>query len=842
MIPAPSQHVFLRSISRLGFFTASCLIVSSVLFISSAFADEEGELWSLLPLNDGFVTAVTEDNASSVSSNSNPVDFWISQTLKDRGLSMSCPEDHARLLRRVSLDVTGLPPSPESIQQALGSSEDWDRVYEKWVDEALASPRYGERWAQHWLDVIRWAETVGFETNLARSNAWHYRDWVINAFNEDKPYDEFVFEQIAGDTLGSDAALGFLVAGPANLPGQIGRDEESMRQARQDELDETIRTVSQGILGLTVGCARCHDHKFDPISQKDYYSMQAVFAGLNYGDRRLRGEKNDRWAKEAEPLAEKLVELEKDYQARQSHYGLRPPLDQTEVEEFQPLRAKAVKMWIDASESNASASLYELEVWSRSCGDSSSSKNVALASSGAQVTASSFALENQTRHPDNLIDGGYDDRQDFPWRSGRGGPAWAQIDFQEPADIDRVVWRAGYSVPVNYRIEVQLADTDEWVEVAHTRDRTPRINDGRGADQVTVDGLTAEETKSFLELTRSIRQTRGELGRLQAGPQTYAAHFSEDPAPTWLLNRGDSMQRSEKVPPAAPEVIGDLGLDLNAPEVDRRVGLAKLMTEHPLPYRVIANRVWQHHFGRGLVDTPSDFGRQGSKPTHPELLDWMAAFLQENNGSLKALHKVILMSNTYRQSSQPKAEALSVDAESKWLWRYPPHRLEAEAIRDSILMVSGKINYQMGGPGFDFFNQRGGLSDYHPRETFDESGWRRMVYAHKIRMQSVDIFGALDCPDAGQMQPKRTRSITPIQALSLLNSPFILRQSQFLAERAMKEAPEDLKIQIQRCVKWVWLRDPNDLELDALMGLAQEHGLDQVARTLFNTSEFLYIQ
>lgn len=615
-----------------------------------------------------------------------------------------------------------------------------------------------------------------------------------------------------------------------------------MRQARQDELDETIRTVSQGILGLTVGCARCHDHKFDPISQKDYYSMQAVFAGLNYGDRRLRGEENDRWAKEAEPLAERLVGLERDYLERQSLYVLRPPLERNQEEMFPPLRARAVKMWIDASESHASASLYELEVWSRSCVDNPQSKNVALALSGAQATASSFALENQTRHPDNLNDGGYDDRQDFPWRSAAGGGAWAQIDFQSPAEIERVVWRAGYSVPVDYRIEVQLADTGEWVEVAHTRDRTPRINDGRGADHVTVDGMTAEETKSFLELTRSIRQTRGELGRLRAGPQTYAAHFSEEPATTWLLRRGDPMQRAEKVPPAAPGVIGDLGLDLNAPEVDRRVGLAKIMTEHPLPYRVIANRVWQHHFGRGLVDTPSDFGRQGSEPTHPELLDWMAVFLQENSGSLKALHKVILMSDTYRQSSQPRAEALNKDAESKWLWRYPPHRLEAEAIQDSILTASGKINHQMGGPGFDFFNQRGGLSDYHPKEAFDESGWRRMVYAHKIRMQSVDIFGALDCPDAGQMQPKRTRSITPIQALSLMNSPFLLRQSKFLAERAIKEAPENLMNQVRSCVKWVWLRDPNAAELDALMELSVEHGLDQVARTLFNTSEFLYLQ
>ncbi len=799
------------------------------------------ELWSLQPLNLG-VKHFSEQKTLNlgVKDLAHSIDRFIQEKLDIQNLQISPPADRGRLLRRVSLDLTGLPPDPEELQAALNSEADWERVYESWVDQALASPRYGERWAQHWLDVIRWAETVGFETNLPRPNAWHYRDWVIEALNADMPYAEFVYHQVAGDLTEKDAALGFLVAGPANLPGQIGRDEESMRQARQDELDETIRTVSQGILGLTVGCARCHDHKFDPISQKDYYAMQAVFAGLQYGDRRLRGPENDEWVQKAVPLEEELREKEQLYEQTWRQHGLRPPLSGVEEALFDPIKAEKVRMWIDASESNASASLYEFEVWAPDSTEDSS-RNVALASLGATATASSFALENQTRHPDNLNDGRYDDRQDFPWRAGQGGAAWIEIELAEAEEIDRIFWRAGYSVPVNYRIEV-LNSCGDWIEVAHTRDRAPRISDRRSAEQVQIAGLSRDEVQSLLKLTGSIQHLRNEVGRLKSGPQTYAASFNDDPPTTWLLKRGDPMQRADALAPAVPVVLGDLGLEINAAENQRRKAFVETITEHPLFWRVIANRVWQHHFGRGLVNTPSDFGNQGTAPTHPELLDWLALFLQKNNGSLKALHKEILMTRTYRQSSRPNERGLEVDAESKWLWRFPPRRLEAEAIRDSILRVSGKLNLKMGGPGFDFFNQRGGLSDYHPKETFDENGWRRMIYAHKIRMQAIDIFGALDCPDFGQMQPKRTRSITPIQALGLLNSPFVLRQAEFATERIRQELSQtDTECAIRRATQLIWLRDPDPSEMKQLTQLARNHGLEQVFRVLFNSSAFLYL-
>jgi hypothetical protein len=279
-------------------------------------------------------------------------------------------------------------------------------------------------------------------------------------------------------------------------------------------------------------------------------------------------------------------------------------------------------------------------------------------------------------------------------------------------------------------------------------------------------------------------------------------------------------------------------------EIDRRRMLVDHLTQsdHPLTARVMANRVWQHHFGVGLVETASDFGRMGTAPTHPELLDWLAIEFVENHWSIKHLHRLIVTSQTYTQSSRPRRDALRVDAETRLLWRYPTRRLDAEAIRDSVLMVSGKLNLQMYGRGFDFFNQRGGLSDYRPKETFDTDGWRRMIYAHKIRMQSVDVFGAFDCPDAGQMTPRRSQSITPIQSLGLLNSPFMNRQAAFFAARISELADGDVAAAIRNAFEIALTRAPTHDEEQALLQLARDHGLDQACRVILNTSEFVSLQ
>ncbi len=793
-------------------------------FIATAMVAAE-EHWSLRPMK-----------RAIVSGENHPIDFFIGQKLSEKNLTFSAEADRTTLLRRVTLDLTGLPPAPEAVQAFAQDKRSTDAVLTETVDELLASPRYGERWAQHWLDVIRWAETVGFETNGERAAAWHYRDWVIHALNADLPYDQFISDQLAGDVTGADAALGFLVSGPANLPGQVGRDEEAMRSARQDELDEVIRTVSQSLFGLTIGCARCHDHKFDPILQRDYYGMQAVFAGLRYGNRRLRGTQNDEWASQVPATQKRLGGLREKLEAQRVQLKLRKPLANVHTDKFAPVAARAIRMNIRATANGSPASLYEFEAWT------TGNKNAALASGGAKPSASSFALANQTRHFENLTDGSVDRRQAFPWVAAKGGPAWLRVDFAEPATLNRITWHNGSSVPADYTIEVLRSD-GEWLTVAHTEDRLPRNDDTRAANAVKLKNLSAEQTKALVTLIATLRQTQGELNRLAAGPQIYAASFTA-PDTTWLLRRGDPMQRLDKLAPAIPAALGQAAIAPGAPEPQRRLALARHLTQpdHPLTARVLVNRVWQNHFGTGLVDTPSDFGKMGTAPTHPELLDWLALEFVWQGWPLKKLHRLIVTSRTYRQASRPKPEALRVDANSRLLWRFPPRRLEAEAIRDGMLRVSGKLNLKMGGRGFDFFNQRGGLSDYVPKQTFDADGWRRMIYAHKVRMQSVDIFGAFDCPDAGQMKPRRTRSITPVQSLSLLNSPFANRQAAFFAERVKREAGDDSSAQIERAFRLACARAPKPSERDALQRLAKRHGLPQACRVLFNSSAFLYLQ
>ena len=763
-----------------------------------------------------------------------PVDYFVETQLRKKGLQRSPMAEREVLLRRVTLDLIGLPPTVKELDDFRTDKRSTSAAFSAVVDRLLASPRYGERWAQHWLDVIRWAETVGFETNIERPTAWHYRDWVIAAFNRDLPYDRFIRDQLAGDITGTDAALGFLVAGPALQPGQIGRDEEAMRSARQDELDEVIRTVSQAMLGLTIGCARCHDHKFDPIRQTDYYGMQAVFAGLRYGNRRLRGEENDAWTAKVPAARAKVQQLHAELDAMRKKHKLRVPLLSVQTETFKPVLVNSIRMKIAATINGRAASIYEFETWTPE------KKNVALASAGAVPSASSFALANQTRHFENLNDGSVDRRQSFPWVSASGSPAWFRIDFPKPVTLQSITWHNGSSIPADYIIEVMRPD-EVWQTVAHTMDRQPRIDDTRAPDKVKLNGLDAAQVKTLMAHISQLRAAQAELNRLSAGPQTFAASFKE-PATTWLLRRGDPMQRLEKLPPSIPNMLGKLQ-PKDATEPERRLALARHLTrpDHPLTARVLVNRVWQKHFGTGLVDTPSDFGKMGNAPTHPELLDWLASEFIRQGWSIKKLHRLILTSRTYMQANRPNAQAARIDADTRFLWRFPSRRVEAEAIRDSILFVSGKLNLKSGGRGFDFFNQRGGLSDYHPKETFEANGWRRMIYAHKVRMQAVDIFGAFDCPDAGQMKPRRTRSITPVQSLSLLNSPFANRQAGFFAERVRREAGNDTAAQVKHAFRLATSREPNARELATLKSLANQHGLEQACRVLFNTSSFLMI-
>jgi hypothetical protein len=305
------------------------------------------------------------------------------------------------------------------------------------------------------------------------------------------------------------------------------------------------------------------------------------------------------------------------------------------------------------------------------------------------------------------------------------------------------------------------------------------------------------------------------------------------------------MQRLEQVAPDVPGLIGALDLDAGATETTRRIALARAITSphNPLTPRVIVNRIWQHHFGTGLVDTPSDLGRNGARPTHPKLLDWLALDLVQHRWSLKHLHRRILLSATFCQSSRPRASALASDGDTRLLWRFPPRRLEAEALRDSILAASGRLNNRMHGQGFDFYDvPQSNFGDYVPKEEFDRSGWRRMVYGTRIRLMRPGIFGAFDCPDGGQMAPKRSRSTTPVQSLGLFNSRFVNRQAEFLAQRARKAVGADTVNQVQAMVKWTLGRRLEPEEQTVLVELARRFGPQQVGRVLLNSNEFVFLE
>ncbi|MBQ16197.1 MAG: hypothetical protein CMJ65_03630 [Planctomycetaceae bacterium] len=766
----------------------------------------------------------------------NAVDAFVFDRLREARLAPSRSADRRVLIRRAALVVTGLPPGPGEIEAFLKDRQPgaWRRV----IDRLLESPRYGERWAGHWLDLVRFAETTGYESNARISNAWHYRDYVIRALNEDRRYDRFVFEQLAGDTVGEDAATGFLVAGPRDTVKSP--DLKLTRQQRQDELDEIITATGSAFLGLTIGCARCHSHKFDPIPQRDYYSVQAIFAGVRYGDRRIRGEENDRWQARLPESRARLDRLKRQRDLLQQQHRLRPAIDLQETsEKFPAVTTRMIRLEIHATNDGAAARLDDLEAWTPR--DAGPARNVALAAAGAVADQSSYSLDNQSRLAENLIDGAR--KLNFFWRARLAGPSWVTIRFAGSRTIDRVVIKAmGGSVPVDY--DIQVPDAGGWRTIAHSRDRMLHPADNRKAESIRLAGVAAAPTAAIRELMGRLAAVRQEVDRLSAGPQGFLGRF-ETPETTYRLKRGDPLQRLEPVLPGAPGLLGSLKLAAAADDRTRRVAFARRIAaaNNPLAARVIVNRVWQHHFGTGLVDTPSDLGRNGSRPTHPGLLDWLAVDFIQNGWSLKHLHRRILLSATFQQSSRPRAPALAVDNQSRLLWRFPPRRLEAEVLRDSILAVSGKLNLRMYGPGFDFYDNPGNtFGDYVAKEEFTEAGWRRMIYGTRIRLQRPGVFGAFDCPDGGRMAPKRSRSTTPVQSLGLFNSRFVNRQAEFLAERVRGAVGEQIERQVEVMVEWALGRSADKDERSILSGLASRHGTAQVARVLLNSNEFVFLE
>jgi mono/diheme cytochrome c family protein len=970
--------------------------------------------WSLKP-----VVRPTPPSFAGAS-DGNEIDAFVRRKLTGKGLSPSQQAERRKLIRRLGLVMHGLPPNAKDVDAFVANSD--PQAWLNLVNDALKSPRYGERWAQHWLDLVRFGETHGFETNRERPNAWPYRDWIIDAFNTDKPYDRFVREQVAGDMLGEPVGVGFLVAGPHDLVK--GKDPLLRLTQRQDELADMINTTGTAFLGLTLGCARCHNHKFDPVTQKDFYSLQAVFAGVEHADRAmpLPKERNAKIATIDAQIAKLRERLQKfvrksDYAhlliddaqlAKSAGIGveqlekprgkgknpkgaqpgfaddpgsdkrmpnisggeytwwnnlpgkdvaayrplaqgrfrvwlswgaghathtrdarflidadgettttndrkeiarvdqqlladgsgkvinkslwsgfwdagihefeptaaivlqggqsgsaitadalllepvanetanaspparpnLRPALSpKHNIERFPPTEARFIRFTIERS-SSSEPCIDELEIFS-------GNQNVALAHAGAKASSSGDFV-----HPVHKLahinDGKYGNTQSWISKSKSGG--WVQIELTKASRIDRIEWgrdregRFTDRLPVEYRIEA-ATKLGQWTLLASSADRLP-ASKGKTID-TTYDFARhtpdiAKQGRQWLTVLTALSKNREKLTK---PTMIYAGKFTQ-PGPTHRLYRGEPMAKREQVEPNAIEAIGALSLKKDSPEKERRLALAKWIADrdNPLTARVIVNRLWQFHFGVGIVDTPSDFGANGTPPTHPELLDWLASELMDKDWSLKHIHRLILTSATWRQDSRPQSDALRIDGATRLLWRFPPRRLEAEAIRDCLLLASGVLDLKSGGPGFSAFEiEPENVRHYFPKKSFGPEDWRRMVYMTKVRQEKDSVFGVFDCPDASQVVPKRSRSTTPLQALNLLNSIFVNQQAELLAKRLHTEAGESTADQIKLAFTLCFGRDATADELKDAEAFIKAEGLHQFTRALLNANEFVFI-
>ncbi len=784
-------------------------------------------------------------------SNDSPaIDSFVQARLAGSDLAIQEEASPRTLLRRLYFDMTGLPPSFEETQ-AFSKAPDREVTYQKAVESILASPRYGERWAQHWLDLVRYADTHGYEVNTERKNAWPYRDYVIHAFNADKPYDQFVFEQLAGDSTGQDAATGFLVAAPALLPGQIGKDEASKRLARQDALDEIIVSTGETFLGISIGCARCHDHKFDPVSAENYYAFQAFFAGVEYGDRPIKNQAvEDQKSKDLAKVEQHLKAIEHQLILLEplasinasDHSPRRAPVDHLgNVERFESIDARFIRFTVLGTEGNNrhEPCLDELEIFRAGA----RSINVAHSSLGVKTSSSGNYSESGIHQLKHINEGLYGNNHS--WISNEKGGGWVQFELPRIEKVDRINWsrdRTGQfkdRLPIEYRIEI-ADESGQWQTIAGSWDRIP-IEHSEGVNIATTTRDRLQARKALLDKQKQLISRRNAL---EQAPMIYGGIFRK-PEITHVLHRGDPEQPGQQVTPGLSPPLGDLELSPQHSGTERRVALARWISSpaNPLTARVMVNRIWQFHFGRGLVDTPSDFGLNGAPPSHPALLDWLAAEFMESGWSIKHMHRLILRSRTYRQSSRVHQAGLAKDADMRLLWRFPGRRLEGEAIRDSLLQVSGKLNLEMAGPGFDFFKKRGGLDGYPPVSQFGAQGMKRMIYAHKVRMERVPVFGAFDCPDAGQPMSRRNQSTTAIQALNLFNSPFVQEQSKHLEKRVLSRCPPDASTadQIVMSFQLILGRQPNQSELKGARELMDQESLATLCRVLINSSEFVYL-
>ena len=870
--------------------------------------------WAFRPLQRPAVPQFTGDEARWVRT---PVDAFILAKLREKGLTPAPEADRRMLSRRLAFDLLGLPPTPE--ETAAFVQDPSPDAYEKLVDRLLASPHYGERWARHWMDVVHFAETHGHDQDRIRPHAWRYRDYLIASFNVDKPYARFVQEQVAADVLFPNEpdlipALGFLAAGPW--------DESSLRDIREDSLDrqvghyldrdDMVTTVMGSFQSLTVHCARCHDHKFDPISQEDYYSLQAVFAGVDRANRTYdRDPRTHRRRQELQATLNALDRRDAGLLARLHHENFRKELAAWETKHLE-----ARTPWLTVQPVHAASAQGAVLIIT---------PDGTLHSEGPRPDRDTYTVTVRTRLkeitgirlellPDAKLPHRGPGRQEngnlhlsefqvfaAPVKEKEQLPPRRFVLHQPVADYDQPGWTVRHAIDDDpktawgiypqvgkpheavFALQEPLGDGGEWeltirLEQLHGGGHllgkfrlslttaphpgiAPALPEPVRAALLLPAGQRSAKEVETLGLHYLREQTQTALSRLPAPLQVYAAaaDFAPEggqkpppgPRPVHMLKRGNILRPGSAATPGTlsclPSLPGRFAVAAAAPEGERRVALARWLTrpDNPLTWRSIVNRVWQQHFGRGLVDTPNDFGVMGSKPTHPELLDWLAGTFRDQGGSLKQLHRLLVTSAVYRQASRHLPAHAARDGDNRYLWRMPRTRLEAEQVRDAILLLSGRLDRTMGGPSDQQFGLKPGLHvtpivEYGTFAWDRPQGHRRSVYRFLFRTLPDPFMDCLDCADASQWTPTRNVSVTAPQALSLLNNEFILVHSQALARQVEKATPERGP-QITLACKQVWGRTPTGEEAAEMAAYVHRHGLANLCRLLFNSNEFLFV-
>lgn len=861
----------------------------------------------------------------------NPIDAFILAKLEARGLLPTPVADRRLLIRRVYFDLIGLPPTPDEIDHFVRDAS--PDAYEKLLDRLLASPHYGERWARHWLDVARYTESQGFEYDRIRPQAWHYRDYVIKSFNTDKPYNIFVQEQIAGDVknfaaadkeVSSDGivATSLLVCGPWDQAGNSQANLTQKSITREEELEDLVSVIGQSFLGLTVNCARCHSHKYDPISQEDYYRFKSIFEGVRHGEGPITPP-HEQWERKKKLITWKRMLDDKQRQISNIERparlaALAKLTGQTAKPATRMAVAPLVRWTFEREPQDARGSLHGELIG----GAAIRNGRLILQGNGQFFRTRSLAqdirektLEAWVMLPTVEQGGGgvislesadgvvfdsivFAERQPNQWMAGSNGfvrtrdlNAAAETSAKSEIIHIAIVYAADNSITV-YRNGKQYGDTYKQgtlqtykagdahvlLGLRHTGSSNGYLRGEIQAAALYDRALSAEELENsfaagplggpvpsqeqilaemsetqrqkFTTLQEQSKQLRMELQGIPPVDYSYVG-TRKQPEPTRRLLRGNVTMPAEVVAPGALSIIklpaSQFTLKPDAPESERRLKLAYWLTDplHPLTARVMVNRLWHYHFGRGLVETPNDFGFNGARPTHPELLDWLASEFVEAKPawSIKRMHKLIMLSATYQQDSRFNEKAAAMDSENTLLWRYKPRRLEGEIIRDAMLAVSGQLNAQVGGPSFRPFTIQNFNSDfYEPKDLIGPEYNRRSIYRMHVNSGKSALMDSLDCPDPSIKTPARRVTTTPLAALALMNNSFVQRQAKFLAERVTKEARGQTSEPISLAYQLAFGRPASIDEIQQATPLVRKHGLITLCWALLNASEFMYVK